>query len=109
VFFVSLPLDFHFLSAVYAVFRLSPNLISHHDMKTYGVVGVQLPSFSTSTLDEGELLDSRSTSRIPRERAVDTHWIGYWIGPGAGLDKKKVSVPPRIEKSELPRLLDTPL
>jgi len=23
---------------------------------------------------------------MPRERAIDTHWIGGWVGPRASLD-----------------------
>jgi hypothetical protein len=32
----------------------------------------------------------------PRERTLDTHWIGGWVGPVAGLDavvKKKFPAP----------------
>jgi hypothetical protein len=29
---------------------------------------------------------SRAGCIIPRERASDTHWIGGWVGPRAGLD-----------------------
>jgi hypothetical protein len=25
-------------------------------------------------------------STAPKERATDTHWIGVWVGPRAGLD-----------------------
>jgi hypothetical protein len=29
-----------------------------------------------------------------RERAPDTHWIGVWVGPRAGLDAvKKIKIP----------------
>jgi hypothetical protein len=38
----------------------------------------------------------------PRERAPDTHWIGGWVGPTAGLDamaKTKNSIPPPPRES----------
>jgi hypothetical protein len=42
------------------------------------------PLFLTSALAGGEwLAPGRFT---PEERAPDTHWIGGWVGPRAGLD-----------------------
>jgi hypothetical protein len=40
----------------------------------------------TSVLDGGEWSASRPGPFIPREKAPGTHWIGGWVGPGAGLD-----------------------
>jgi hypothetical protein len=39
----------------------------------------------TSALDGSEWSASRPGRFIPRERALDTHWIGGWVGPGAVL------------------------
>jgi hypothetical protein len=46
---------------------------------------VALP-FLTSGLDAGEWSASRLCRFTPRERALSTHWIGGWVGSGAGLD-----------------------
>jgi hypothetical protein len=44
------------------------------------------PHFLVTVLDGGELSASRPGHFAPRERAHGTHWIGGWVGPGAGLD-----------------------
>jgi hypothetical protein len=64
---------------------------------TYGGMEVQLHAFSTSALDEGEW--STSCPDRPRERGLDTHGIGGWMSPKAGLDavatrRKKISTLP---------------
>jgi hypothetical protein len=55
-------------------------------MKTYGGVDVYIHIFLTSALVGGEWSASRPDRFIPGERAPDTHWIGGWMGPRAGLD-----------------------
>jgi hypothetical protein len=50
----------------------------------------------TSALDGGEWSASRPDSFNPREWIPDTHWIGGWMSPRAGLDtvvKKKFPAP----------------
>jgi hypothetical protein len=54
-------------------------------METCGWVDVWIHVFLTSALVEGEWLVSRPGRFIPGERASSTHWIGSWVGPGAGL------------------------
>jgi hypothetical protein len=64
-----------------------------------GVLGGWRYSYThslTSTLDGGEWSASRHGRFTPRERALDTHWIGGWLGPRAGLDavvRRKISLP----------------
>jgi hypothetical protein len=55
-------------------------------MKAYGEVYVQSHIFLTSALAGGEWSASRPSRFIPGERAPDTHWIGGWVDPRAGLD-----------------------
>jgi hypothetical protein len=55
-------------------------------MKTYGGVDVYIHFFLTSGLVRGELSASRPCRFTPGERAPDTHCIGGWVGPRAGLD-----------------------
>jgi hypothetical protein len=55
-------------------------------MKVYWGVEVQLHAFLTPALDGGEWSASRPGRFTPREIAHDTHWIGGWVGPRAGLD-----------------------
>jgi len=38
----------------------------------------------TSTLGGGKWSASRPDRFIPGERAPGSHWIGGWVGPGAG-------------------------
>jgi hypothetical protein len=50
----------------------------------------------TLALDEGEWSSSWPGHFTTRERAPDTHWIGGWVGPRAGLDtvsKRKIPSP----------------
>jgi hypothetical protein len=49
-------------------------------------VDVQIRVFLTSALGGGEWSASRPCRFIPEERATDTHWIGNWVDPRAGLD-----------------------
>jgi hypothetical protein len=42
--------------------------------------------FLTSELGGGEWSASHPGSFTPGERASDTHWMGGWVNPGAGLD-----------------------
>jgi hypothetical protein len=53
--------------------------------------------FLTSVLGGGEWSASRPGHFISPERATVTHWIGDWVGLGAGLDamEKKIAVPCR--------------
>jgi hypothetical protein len=53
-------------------------------MKAYGRLDVYSHIFLTSALVGGEWSASR-----PKETAPDTHWIGGWVGPKAGLDAKE--------------------
>jgi len=65
--------------------NLSPCLTKHHAKKAYGGVEVQLHAL-ISALDGGEWTASCPDRVISGERAHDTHWIGRWVGPRAGLD-----------------------
>jgi hypothetical protein len=53
-------------------------------MKAYGGVDVYIHIFLTSALGESEW----SASRLGRF-IRDTHWIGGWVDPRAGLDDVK--------------------
>jgi hypothetical protein len=55
-------------------------------MKMCGGVEIYLHVFLTSALDGGEWSASRPGCFTPREKARDTHCIGGWVGPRAGLD-----------------------
>jgi hypothetical protein len=55
-------------------------------MKAYGVVDVYIHIFLTSVLAGGEWSASRPGRFTPGERTPDTHWIGGWVDPRAGLD-----------------------
>jgi hypothetical protein len=57
-------------------------------MKAYEVVEVQLHPFLTSVLDVGKWSALRPGRFTPGERAPSTHWLGGWVGPGAGLDSE---------------------
>jgi hypothetical protein len=57
------------------------NWVPRHE----GVLGEWMYSSThslTSALDGGEWLASRPGRFTPREKALDTHWIGGWAGPG---------------------------
>jgi hypothetical protein len=49
-------------------------------------VEVYLRAFLTTVLDGGEWSASRAGRFNCGERAPGAHWIGTWVGPGAGLD-----------------------
>jgi hypothetical protein len=69
-------------------------------MKACGGVDVQIHIFFTSTLAGGEWSASRPGRLTLGERAPGTHWIGGWVGPGAGLDnveKRKFLILPGLE------------
>jgi hypothetical protein len=53
---------------------------------TYEGADVQIHVFLTSALVGGEWSASHLGYFTPGERAPSTHWIGDWVGPGAGLD-----------------------
>jgi hypothetical protein len=57
--------------------------LSHEDV--WGV-DVYIHIFLTSALAGGEWSASRSGRFTPGERAPDTHRIGVWVDPRAGLD-----------------------
>jgi len=57
------------------------------------VVEVQLHTFLTLALDEGECSVSCPSHFNLRERALGTHWIGGWVGPRASLDMAKRKIP----------------
>jgi hypothetical protein len=46
----------------------------------------QLHAFLTLAKYGGEWSASCPSRFTPRERAPGTHWLGYWVGPRAGLD-----------------------
>jgi hypothetical protein len=55
-------------------------------------------SFLASELDGGEWSASRPGRFTARERAPGIHWLGGWVGLGAGLDaveKRNISCPYR--------------
>jgi hypothetical protein len=53
------------------------------------VSGGIAPTFLTLALDGGEWSASRPGHFTAGERAPDTHWIGGWVGPRAGLNAVK--------------------
>jgi hypothetical protein len=55
---------------------------------------VYLHRVLTSTLDGAEWSTSRPGRFIPVIRAPDTHWIGGWVDPNAGLDAMAKSKTP---------------
>jgi hypothetical protein len=69
-------------------------------MKAYGGVDAEIHIFLTSALVGGEWSASRPSRFTPRERTPNTHWIGGWVGPRAGLDnveKRKFLTLPGLE------------
>jgi hypothetical protein len=67
-------------------------------MKTYWANGAISSHILTSELDGDEWSVSRPGLCTPRERALDTHWIGGWVGPRVGLHtvvKRKITRPSR--------------
>jgi hypothetical protein len=55
-------------------------------MKVYGGVDVSTKVFFTSALVGGEWSAFRSGFFIPGEISPDTHRLGGWVDPRAGLD-----------------------
>jgi hypothetical protein len=73
-------------------------------MKAYGGVDVWMHIFLISA--GGEWSASRPCRFTLGERAFDTHWIGAWVGPRAGLDdveKRKVLTLQGLELRTLDR------
>jgi hypothetical protein len=54
-------------------------------MKAYGGVDVEIQVFLTSALVGGNWSASRPGRFTPGGRASETHWIGGWVDPRAGL------------------------
>jgi hypothetical protein len=61
-------------------------LTEHHAKKAYLGVGAWPQTLLASALNGAEWSASRSGRFIPRERALDAHWIGGWVSSRAGLD-----------------------
>jgi hypothetical protein len=55
-------------------------------MKAYGGMDVYIHAFLNSALAGGEWSASRPGCFTSGERTPDTHWIGGWVDPRAGLD-----------------------
>jgi hypothetical protein len=55
-------------------------------MKANVGVDVQIHIFLTSAIAGGEWSASRPSQFTSGEGAPDTHWIGGWVDPSAGLD-----------------------
>jgi hypothetical protein len=55
-----------------------------------------------SALDGGEWLVSRSSHFTLGERAPDSHWIGDWVGPRAGLEavEKRIALSPAGNRTQ---------
>jgi hypothetical protein len=65
-------------------------------MKTYEGVDVEIHIFLTSARVGGEWSASRPSRFTSGERAPGTHYIGGWVGLGAGLDdvENRIFLPP---------------
>jgi len=50
----------------------------------------------TAALEGGEWSAAHPTALYPRERP-GTHFTGGWVGPRAGLDRRKISSPPGFD------------
>jgi hypothetical protein len=79
-----------YLSSLCAVLLLSSRftartLVRFSNSPKYFVFHV----FLTSALVGGERSASRPGRFTPEERTPDTHWIGVWVDPRAGLDDMK--------------------
>jgi hypothetical protein len=75
-------------------------------MKAYGGVDVYIHIFLTSPLAGGEWSASRHGRFTPGGRTSDTHWIGDWVDPRAGLEymeKRKFLTQPGLELRPLGR------
>jgi hypothetical protein len=55
-------------------------------MKAYGGVDVEIHIFLNLALAGGDWSASRPGRFTPGEQTPDTHWIGCWVDPRAGLD-----------------------
>jgi hypothetical protein len=55
-------------------------------MKAYVGVDVQIHIFLTSALVGGEWSASLPVRFTPLGKGPDTHWVGGWVTPRAGLD-----------------------
>jgi hypothetical protein len=64
--------------------KFSRDVSRINSMKTYGGSGSIAAPFLTSALDGSKSSASRPGRFIPRYPGI--HWIGGWVGPGAGLD-----------------------
>jgi hypothetical protein len=76
-------------------------------MKAYGAVDTETHVFLTSALAGGEWSASSPGRFTPGESAPDTHWLGGWVDPRAGLDdveKKKFLTLAGLELRALGRL-----
>jgi hypothetical protein len=68
-------------------------------MKAYERVDIYIPVFFASAL-VGGVVSFAPRPLYPGERALGTHWIGGWMGPGSGLDdveRRKILPPPGLE------------
>jgi hypothetical protein len=77
-------------------------------MKDYWGVEVYHHAFSTLALDGGEWSASRSSRFNPGKEPPNSHWIGGWVGPKAGLDavvKRKIFRPCRDSNPPIIQLL----
>jgi hypothetical protein len=76
-------------------------------VKAFGGVDVEVHIFLTWTLAGGEWSASRPSRFTPGESALDTHWIGGWVGPKradlGGVEKRKFLTLPRLELRPLGR------
>jgi hypothetical protein len=68
-------------------------------MKAYGGVDVKIHIFLTSALVGGEWSTSRPGRFTPGERDPDTHCIGDWVDPRAGLDSYRTR--PNVRQSRI--------
>jgi hypothetical protein len=72
--------------SMYHTMKMYPYVTRHHAMMTYGGMEIQLHTFLTLALDEGNWSASCHSHCTMGERACSTHWIGDWVGPRVGLD-----------------------
>ena len=65
-------------------------------MKAYGEMETYRHALLIAAVNRGDWWDLRSGRFTPEERLHVTHWVGDWLGPGAGLnafEKEKTLVP----------------
>jgi hypothetical protein len=82
--------------------KLSLSLVKHHAMKTYWRSGGIARRNLISALDGDEWSVSRPGRFTPRERSPDTHWIGGWMSPRAGLDAVETRKIPSPRRDLIP-------